>query len=159
MGRLPGKGWQFLPCELTSNSGEVLRSIVLRYTTERGVGAGFAEWMAVEKLFFNTLVDRIVNWASRPVCGDPQDGVGLLAPCRGRTWTTLPTQCCAALPTPCLQHRWHDICLNGLSNFRGRNLNRFLALADRFVAPPPILSQSLAAWMVFYLGRFPGADR
>ena len=58
---------------------------------------------------------------------------------------------------PYIQHRWHDISLNGLSKFRARNLDRMLAYQDRFGAPPPILSLSLAAWLLFYLGRFDGA--
>lgn len=59
--RAGGEGWQFLPCELTTDSGDLLRDIVLRHAAEWDVGAGFADWIARENVFFNTLVDRIVT--------------------------------------------------------------------------------------------------
>ena len=59
---------------------------------------------------------------------------------------------------PFIQHRWYDISLNGLAKFRDRLLGRLLAYQDRNAAPAPILSLSLAAWLVFYLGWFDAAQ-
>ena len=59
---------------------------------------------------------------------------------------------------PFIQHRWYDISLNGLAKYRDRLLGRVLAYQTRHAAPPPILSLSLAGWLVFYLGRFDGAQ-
>lgn len=60
---------------------------------------------------------------------------------------------------PFIRHLWHDISLNGLVKFQTRNLDRLQAYLDRFEKPAPLLTLSLAAWLVFYLGRFPGADK
>jgi tagaturonate reductase len=58
---------------------------------------------------------------------------------------------------PFLQHQWYDISLNGLVKYQARNLPRLLAYSERFGKPAPLMTLSLAAWLVFYLGRYPGA--
>jgi tagaturonate reductase len=59
---------------------------------------------------------------------------------------------------PFVQHHWHDISLNAVSKIRSRNLERMAAFEALNRRPPPCLTLSLAAWILFYLGRFPGAD-
>jgi tagaturonate reductase len=59
---------------------------------------------------------------------------------------------------PFIRHLWHDISLNGLVKYQTRNLDRLQAYMERFDAPPPLQTLSLSAWLMFYLGRFPGAD-
>lgn len=59
---------------------------------------------------------------------------------------------------PFVQHHWHDISLNAVSKIRVRNLDRMAAYQAKNHAAPPGLTLSLAAWILFYLGRFPGAD-
>ena len=61
-------GFVFLPCELIEQNGSTLKSIVLRYAKEWGLGADFAAWVERENIFCNTLVDRIVT-------GYPKDEV------------------------------------------------------------------------------------
>ncbi|MCF8480411.1 MAG: tagaturonate reductase [Rhodospirillum sp.] len=58
---------------------------------------------------------------------------------------------------PYIQHQWYDISLNGLVKYQTRDLDRLIAHGERFGAPAPLLSLSLAAWLVFYLGRHPAA--
>lgn len=59
---------------------------------------------------------------------------------------------------PYIRHQWYDISLGGLIKYRTRDLDRLQAYTDHFSRPAPLLSLSLAAWLVFYLGRFPGAE-
>lgn len=58
---------------------------------------------------------------------------------------------------PYIRHLWYDISLNGLVKYQTRDLERLLAYNERFGKPAPLLTLSLAAWLAFYLGRFPGA--
>ncbi|MBB4265785.1 tagaturonate reductase [Roseospira visakhapatnamensis] len=58
---------------------------------------------------------------------------------------------------PYIRHLWHDISLNGLVKVQTRALDRLLAYTARFGRPAPLLTLSLAAWLLFYLGRFPNA--
>lgn len=58
---------------------------------------------------------------------------------------------------PFVQHHWHDISLNAVSKIRARNLDRMAAYQAARQEAPPRLTLSLAAWILFYLGRFPGA--
>jgi len=58
---------------------------------------------------------------------------------------------------PFVRHQWYDISLNGLVKYQTRNLDRLQAYIDRFSRPAPLNTLSLAAWLVFYLGRFPGS--
>ena len=60
---------------------------------------------------------------------------------------------------PFVQHHWHDISLNAVAKIRSRNLDRMTAFQALEQSPPPLLTLSLAAWILFYLGSFPGADR
>lgn len=60
---------------------------------------------------------------------------------------------------PYIQHYWHDISLNAVSKIRTRNLDRMTAHEMRNARPARCLTLSLAAWILFYLGRFPGAER
>lgn len=53
---------------------------------------------------------------------------------------------------PYIRHLWHDISLNASAKIRQRNLDRMLAYQARHGRPAPLLSLSLAAWLVFYLG-------
>ncbi len=254
LGHLRGTGWQFLPCELTTDSGDLLRSIVLRHATEWEVEAGFVEWIADENVFFNTLVDRIVTGhpgaaaaaleaelgyrdpclttaelyhllvietpAGRPkpklrladfdagtievadagpyrlrkvallngghtalcplalICGVETVGEAVRDPDLSavlrqvldreiKPFVPLPREELDAFAkdvlrrfaNPFLQHRWHDISLNGLVKYQGRLLDRLTAYAAQEGDLPPILTLSLAGWLAFYLGRIPGADR
>ena len=59
---------------------------------------------------------------------------------------------------PYIRHLWYDISLNGLVKYQTRNLDRLLAYLEKHGKPAPLNSLSLAAWLVFYTGRFPGAD-
>ena len=59
---------------------------------------------------------------------------------------------------PFIRHLWHDISLNGPAKFKTRNLPRLLAYLERHGTPPKRMTLSLAAWLAFYLGRFPGAE-
>jgi hypothetical protein len=81
LGHLRGTGWQFLPCELTTDSGDLLRSIVLRHATEWEVEAGFVEWIADENVFFNTLVDRIVTGHPGAAAAALEAELGYRDPC------------------------------------------------------------------------------
>ena len=60
---------------------------------------------------------------------------------------------------PFVQHYWHDIALNAVAKIRARNLDRMTAHQAAKDKPPPGLTLSLAAWVLFYLRRFPGADQ
>ncbi len=60
---------------------------------------------------------------------------------------------------PYIRHLWYDISLNGLVKYQTRNLDRLTAYIERFGKPAPLNTLSLAAWLVFYLGRYPGADK
>lgn len=59
---------------------------------------------------------------------------------------------------PYIRHLWYDISLNGLVKYQTRDLDRLTAYMDRHGKPAPLLTLSLASWLVFYLGRFPGSD-
>ncbi|MCM5560420.1 altronate oxidoreductase, partial [Pleomorphomonas sp. NRK JP5] len=55
---------------------------------------------------------------------------------------------------PYIRHLWYDISLNGLVKYQTRDLDRLLAYMDRNGKPAPLMTLALAAWLVFYLGRF-----
>ncbi len=55
-----GKGLVVLPCELISDNGDALRSIVLQLASLWKLEAGFVDWVNDHVYFCNTLVDRIV---------------------------------------------------------------------------------------------------
>lgn len=60
---------------------------------------------------------------------------------------------------PYIQHSWHDISLNSIAKFKTRNLPQFLAYVKKHQHIPQGMGLSLAAWMIFYFGDFPFADR
>lgn len=60
---------------------------------------------------------------------------------------------------PFVQHHWHDISLNAVSKIRARNLDRMVGYETAHGKAPARLSLSLAAWILFYLGRFPATER
>jgi tagaturonate reductase len=60
---------------------------------------------------------------------------------------------------PYIRHLWYDISLNGLVKYQTRNLDRLTAYLERHGKPAPLMTLSLAAWLVFYLGRYPNADK
>ncbi len=60
-GNDPQRGLMILPCELVENNGDVLKSYVLRYAREFGLGEDFCQWIDEHQLFLNNLVDRIVT--------------------------------------------------------------------------------------------------
>ncbi len=60
---------------------------------------------------------------------------------------------------PYIRHLWYDISLNGLVKYQTRNLERLEAYIARNGKPAPLQTLSLAAWLVFYLGRYAGADK
>ncbi|SCM76816.1 Altronate oxidoreductase [uncultured Pleomorphomonas sp.] len=59
---------------------------------------------------------------------------------------------------PYIRHLWYDISLNGLVKYQTRDLDRLTAYMERHGRPAPLLTLALAAWLVFYLGRFKGAE-
>jgi tagaturonate reductase len=54
-------GCILLPCELIEQNGNRLRQIVLQYADAWELEPGFADWVAQNNQFCNTLVDRIVT--------------------------------------------------------------------------------------------------
>ena len=60
-----------LPCELVAGNGTVLRECVLQLARDWGIGLAFANWLAGECVWVNSLVDRIVS--------EPIDPVGAVA--------------------------------------------------------------------------------
>ena len=54
------RGLVILPCELISENGDALKSIVMRLVQDWQLGAAFKEWLTESVHFCNTLVDRIV---------------------------------------------------------------------------------------------------
>ena len=60
-GHTPGKGFLILSCELIDDNGSVLKSYVMRYAKLWGLPEEFSQWVDVENVFCNTLVDRIIT--------------------------------------------------------------------------------------------------
>ncbi len=111
LGHLRGQGWQFLPCELTDNAGDTLRSIVLRHATEWEVEAGFAEWVADENVFYNTLVDRIVTGHPGQDAAAIEDKLGYHDPCltMAELYHLLVIEAPKGRPRPKLRLADHDV--------------------------------------------------
>ncbi|SDM30719.1 tagaturonate reductase [Modicisalibacter muralis] len=88
--RQGGSGVTLMPCELISGNGQRLKSIVLDIARRSWDDAAFAQWLADECIWVDTLVDRIVSAALEPVgaVAEPyglwaiQDIPGLSLPCR-----------------------------------------------------------------------------
>jgi tagaturonate reductase len=68
---LNGAGVTFLPCELTSRNGDVLRTIVVAAARGWRLDDSFIDWLQDECVWINSLVDRIVS--------EPLDPVGAVA--------------------------------------------------------------------------------
>jgi tagaturonate reductase len=60
---------------------------------------------------------------------------------------------------PYIRHLWYDISLNGLVKYQTRNLDRLTAAIEKSGRPAPLMTLSLAAWLVFYLGRYPASEK
>ena len=92
-------------------------------------------------------LDRLLNEEVIPFLTLPADELkGFAAAVRRR------------FANPFIRHLWYDISLNGLVKYQTRNLDRLTAYMDREGRPAPLMTLSLAAWLVFYLGRYPGAE-
>jgi tagaturonate reductase len=78
-----------LPCELVHRNGRILEGKVLALAADSGAPAAFAEWIAKEIIFAETLVDRIVSEPIEPIgaVAEPyalwaiKRAPGLSAPC------------------------------------------------------------------------------
>jgi tagaturonate reductase len=62
-----GKPLLFLPCELVSSNGKVLRQHIATLASAWRVPAPFLDWLATSVVFADTLVDRIVSQDIEPV--------------------------------------------------------------------------------------------
>ncbi|MDB5500607.1 MAG: altronate oxidoreductase [Tardiphaga sp.] len=56
-----------LPCELVHRNGRILEDKVLALAADAGAPSAFAEWIAKEIIFAETLVDRIVSQPLEPI--------------------------------------------------------------------------------------------
>jgi tagaturonate reductase len=65
--RAGGKPLLFLPTELVSGNGRVLRGILTNLAVDTGQSASFRDWFARSVTFADTLVDRIVSAEIPPV--------------------------------------------------------------------------------------------
>jgi tagaturonate reductase len=65
--RAGGDPVTFLPCELTSRNGDVLRDAVLKIAQEWETEAEFQQWIGQECVWANSLVDRIVSEPLQPI--------------------------------------------------------------------------------------------
>lgn len=54
------KGLTIIPCELINHNSETLKEIILKYTDDWKLEAGFKTWLLENSTFHSTLVDRIV---------------------------------------------------------------------------------------------------
>jgi tagaturonate reductase len=93
-------------------------------------------------------LDRLLAEEVKPFLSLPQDELQAFADAVLRRFAN-----------PYIRHLWYDISLNGLVKYQTRDLDRLLAYLDRHGKPAPLMTLSLAAWLVFYLGRYPGADK
>lgn len=91
-------------------------------------------------------LDRLLNEEVVPFLTLPKDELQTFAAAVRRRFAN-----------PFVRHQWYDISLNGLVKYQTRNLERLEAYIAKFGKPAPLNTLSLAAWLVFYLGRFPGA--
>ncbi|CAH2601242.1 Altronate oxidoreductase [Rhodovastum atsumiense] len=64
----------------------------------------------------------------------------------------------ARFANPFIRHLWYDIALNSIAKYQARNLPRLEASLERTGKPSPLMTLSLAAWLVFYLGRHAHAE-
>ncbi|WP_438751166.1 mannitol dehydrogenase family protein [Pararhizobium sp. O133] len=55
-----------LPCELVARNGDTLKKVILGLQTDRVADPDFADWLATQVVWGNTLVDRIVSEPLEP---------------------------------------------------------------------------------------------
>ena len=60
---------------------------------------------------------------------------------------------------PYIRHRWHDISLNAIAKFQVRIAGNMKGQVEHFGHVLPLTAMSLSAWLVFYTGRYAGAER
>ena len=94
-----------------------------------------------------TFLDRLLNEEVIPFLTLPRDELQAFADAVLRRFAN-----------PYIRHLWYDISLNGLVKYQTRDLDRLLAYIDRHGKPAPLMTLALASWLVFYLGRFQGAE-
>ena len=92
-------------------------------------------------------LDRLLNEEVIPFLSLPRDELQAFADAVLRRFAN-----------PYIRHLWYDISLNGLVKYQTRDLDRLLAYIDRHGKPAPLMTLALASWLVFYLGRFQGAE-
>lgn len=61
------EGVTLMPCELLSDNGQVLRRLMLDLAGEHYADDAFRDWLKIQCLWADTLVDRIVSEAIEPV--------------------------------------------------------------------------------------------
>jgi tagaturonate reductase len=54
-------GWVIIPCELVTDNGEILKSLVLKLARFNGFSTELLQWIEKKNHFCNSLVDRIVS--------------------------------------------------------------------------------------------------
>ena len=92
-------------------------------------------------------LDRLLNEEVIPFLSLPRDELQAFADAVLRRFAN-----------PYIRHLWYDISLNGLVKYQTRDLDRLLAYMESHGKPAPLMTLALAAWLVFYLGRFQGAE-
>lgn len=65
----------------------------------------------------------------------------------------------ARFANPFIRHLWYDIALNSVAKYQSRDLPRLTASLERTGRPSSLMALSLAAWLVFYLGRHANAAK
>ncbi len=88
-------------------------------------------------------LDRLLNEEVIPFLSLPKDELKAFAAAVLRRFAN-----------PYIRHQWYDISLNGLVKYQTRDLDRLEAYIARNGRPAPLMTLSLAAWLMFYLGRF-----
>jgi tagaturonate reductase len=72
----PDKGLILFPCELIERNGESLKQIILQYIEFWNLPLAFKEWVVLNNMFCNTLVDRIVPGFPKETIGEIQKSTG-----------------------------------------------------------------------------------
>ena len=146
-----GTGWQIIACDLIDRGGDRLAEILRHHATDRHLGRDFMDWLDREVHCYNTLVDHIVTGHPTSEMADITADIGYDDPCLVATELFDFLAIERPLDKPPLRlplAEWDE---------------NTIEVAD--IAPwklrkvAPLMALSLAAWLVFYLGRFTGADR
>ncbi|MBT2720544.1 hypothetical protein [Bacillus sp. ISL-46] len=72
----PYTGLTIIPCELVENNGDLLKSLVIKYSNAWNLGEDFMVWVNQHIKFCNTLVDRIVPGYQKKNIDHFQDVLG-----------------------------------------------------------------------------------